>query len=1235
MEATMHISTKSKHNLCWQLLFHMLGIGISKAPENSNNSESDSNISKLLDEVLGYEVFRANIGKKSVENCPEYVFEGHEENQNKRLFAIAGLVSDILTRDMRLGKSVPFELWRENEEQADSDDTEGVGISRNPFRNIPPGMHDDVALAAICYLMRGYAIFFYRSDRHRDLNTAKTALNDFHQAFQLTWRLYHSLEQSHHNKSCLGINRYLEDVISFASETRDSRSIAVQVPSKTPYYIWSLFHLCDILRGNIYRKIENITEADRHYRHACSRFELISRQVEKDGEYSDSRIRSISDPRFIKWFITLTTIKALYERSKGQFDLGQFLESVRSQLTCIEYITLRKLLEEESAKEKDIIKRNKIKEENETGVSNLQKRIRRIEYFLDAERALPVYRKGYFTGLFGVDSESDLLPASVPFTPNSDLAKLIPADMAYLTSEILVRMGFAIYTMCDKSGLSDGGTSTKHTSYREGLTQYFIFHEKWNQLHKDTADEIKPSSLGTYCRTLFEELATPSEEEKDVFKRNIERHFAMVLRDSIKATEKGEDAKTKEKEAKEAKEKESLYKDIDFYNSIFLSTTQNIGNLATIPRRNQRVLMRRGYRFRRTLGDVSKDSVIEGLKACDENRRAHKVPTTQQKKDLMKFVVLRRWQSFNPKIPHLDNRRVLGGGYYLLWQGKGIVIDPGYDFIQNFYDEGFSLEDIDAVIITHSHPDHDDDFSSLTTLVKEWNEYHGKLGIREFDRTLDFFLNESTHKKFSSWLQSANVKYGRIIQLPSLCWNKDSESPAGPIRGSNVKIDLRAPSYEIEEKDLDVYNMVIEVIPAWHDDVIGKTSAVGLKFHLYDGSENKEGGNNEEKEDKAVGLIGYTADTGAYGLDIDSLESNEYTARKKNALRVDRMYEDCDLLIAHLGDIRIRELLSALHVSNMEIKKLPLYKLLEAYFAGMNGQEKEFPDKVNNFMQLAITLDLVPESVLKVKVESRGEEGEVSVRKWLRSYIEKGKDEYNFVGDWTPAKAFRTLIKGHEQSDLQKVNEKILAHLTAMDRAVLRFTENEAADRAYRLLEFITVCSCLPWKYPYHLGIFGIFELYKAMLNRLTNSDDESCKGKQDRVFIVGELPEELTSYRDKVAYWLNKFGDNTTPKNQNNPVRAFTGDIGLHLSLKLNKEKHCIDPKIRCTYCNYNNEIVCNHTDNNIVVKGKENYHDPSKIKETPLKRLNSAMIYLCTEYDHSPDRTECFLSRPEIRVV
>ncbi len=88
------------------------------------------------------------------------------------------------------------------------------------------------------------------------------------------------------------------------------------------------------------------------------------------------------------------------------------------------------------------------------------------------------------------------------------------------------------------------------------------------------------------------------------------------------------------------------------------------------------------------------------------------------------FIVLRKWNSITPRcieVKKVTRKRTytissLGGGYFLIWNGKGVVVDPGYDFLKNLYDAGYSVNDIDLVIVTHAHDDHSAEIEAIYSI---------------------------------------------------------------------------------------------------------------------------------------------------------------------------------------------------------------------------------------------------------------------------------------------------------------------------------------------------------------------------------------------------------------------------------------------------------------------------------------------------------------------------------------
>lgn len=60
--------------------------------------------------------------------------------------------------------------------------------------------------------------------------------------------------------------------------------------------------------------------------------------------------------------------------------------------------------------------------------------------------------------------------------------------------------------------------------------------------------------------------------------------------------------------------------------------------------------------------------------------------------------------------------RLRGGGFYFRWNTSGVVVDPGLYFVANMHEHGLSINDIDAVIVTHDHIDHTGDMMILDDL---------------------------------------------------------------------------------------------------------------------------------------------------------------------------------------------------------------------------------------------------------------------------------------------------------------------------------------------------------------------------------------------------------------------------------------------------------------------------------------------------------------------------------------
>ncbi len=206
------------------------------------------------------------------------------------------------------------------------------------------------------------------------------------------------------------------------------------------------------------------------------------------------------------------------------------------------------------------------------------------------------------------------------------------------------------------------------------------------------------------------------------------------------------------------------------------------------------------------------------------------------------LIVLRRWNSYTPALSS-DIERRKGGGYFLSWNGRGFVIDPGFNFIENFFANGFNISDIDAIFISHSHLDHTSEFESLMTLIFERNDNLPQ----EEKKKIDLFLNFSSLNKFANLLSLDKSAVRKIYVI----------QPGIPI--------------DLSEK----YGFVLMPTKAKHRELWGDEYSVGLIFDLIE--------NNKKKF-----RLGMTVDTG-------------YTDE------IGAQFKDSDVLIAHIGSIKEKE----------------------------------------------------------------------------------------------------------------------------------------------------------------------------------------------------------------------------------------------------------------------------------------------------------------------------------------
>jgi ribonuclease BN (tRNA processing enzyme) len=118
----------------------------------------------------------------------------------------------------------------------------------------------------------------------------------------------------------------------------------------------------------------------------------------------------------------------------------------------------------------------------------------------------------------------------------------------------------------------------------------------------------------------------------------------------------------------------------------------------------------------------------------------------------------------------------------VIWNHKGILVDPGFDFVQIFERELRSIEDVDLVVVSHDHPDHCDGVSDLLTLLHEVNE------SRKTPHIIHFAVSPGTYSKYQSLFRRTDIKKHVTKLVPDSKFNLLPEITVSTIRNKHKEI---------------------------------------------------------------------------------------------------------------------------------------------------------------------------------------------------------------------------------------------------------------------------------------------------------------------------------------------------------------------------------------------------------------------------------------------------------------
>lgn len=270
------------------------------------------------------------------------------------------------------------------------------------------------------------------------------------------------------------------------------------------------------------------------------------------------------------------------------------------------------------------------------------------------------------------------------------------------------------------------------------------------------------------------------------------------------------------------------------------------------------------------------------------------------------FLGLQRWNSSSPAKGFS-----VGGGYLLYHLNKkgavdlGIAIDPGFDFVRNLFHSGYSLDDIDIVMISHAHLDHIRDFESIVTLLFELEKRNNRT------KRVHVILSLGAYRRLEHIVEDPHLRYfvePYIIDIDreiiddyfehlgedgSVKFSFQS-SQKGEKEGENAHAYFSERIQVIlDNKDKKKEsNLVVTIKPtrAYHPDQTYSDS-FGFLIKL------------EEQEEKRNPLIfGYTGDTKWVYPDIPDL-IEERKKKKRLTKDVAEQYSLCDALLVHLGSL--------------------------------------------------------------------------------------------------------------------------------------------------------------------------------------------------------------------------------------------------------------------------------------------------------------------------------------------
>lgn len=106
----------------------------------------------------------------------------------------------------------------------------------------------------------------------------------------------------------------------------------------------------------------------------------------------------------------------------------------------------------------------------------------------------------------------------------------------------------------------------------------------------------------------------------------------------------------------------------------------------------------------------------------------------------------------NADLSHMlqdEKRQSTSGGIFLRWNGVGVALNPGRNFLKNFHDAGHHIEEIDCVVVSRDQNDHYCDIEAIYDLNYRINSSRGDEKLH----VIHYYLSPQSYRDTSAKLK--------------------------------------------------------------------------------------------------------------------------------------------------------------------------------------------------------------------------------------------------------------------------------------------------------------------------------------------------------------------------------------------------------------------------------------------------------------------------------------------------